>query len=148
MVEELRFAIWRPSLTYMLQQDGSRRDVLSPYRVSKTAQQKWFSDELQAIMAGIDRRFEEMFGLEGANLEYWQGTDYPAAGSFYYHLDSGYWENHYAGDRILTLLCCISPPPWRAAAPIFGQSIEWSRQKQAGCWSGTIFFRMGSAITG
>jgi prolyl 4-hydroxylase len=110
MVEELRFAIWRPSLTYMLQQDGSRRDVLSPYRVSKTAQQKWFSDELQAVMAGIDRRFEEMFGLEGANLEYWQGTDYPAAGSFYYHLDSGYWENHYAGDRILTLLLYLTTP--------------------------------------
>ncbi|GAB1718577.1 MAG: hypothetical protein NTAFB09_03080 [Nitrosospira sp.] len=36
-MEELRFAKWRPSLTYMLQQDGTRRDVLSSYRVSKTA---------------------------------------------------------------------------------------------------------------
>jgi prolyl 4-hydroxylase len=111
ILEELRFAIWRPSLTYMLQQDGTRRDVLSPYRVSKTAQQKWFSDELQAMVAAIERRFGEMFGLEKANLEYWQGTDYPIGGSFYYHLDSGYWEDHYAGDRILTLLLYLTTPP-------------------------------------
>jgi prolyl 4-hydroxylase len=110
ILEELRFAIWRPSLTYMLQQDGTRRDVLSPYRVSKTAQQKWFSDELQPMVAKIERRFEEMFGLEKANLEYWQGTDYPMGGSFYYHLDSGYWEDHYAGDRILTLLLYLTTP--------------------------------------
>jgi prolyl 4-hydroxylase len=110
ILEELRFAIWRPSLTYMLQQDGTRRDVLSPYRVSETAQQKWFSDELQARVTEIERRFEEMFCLEKANLEYWQGTDYPAGGSFYYHLDSGYWEDHYAGDRILTLLLYLTTP--------------------------------------
>jgi prolyl 4-hydroxylase len=110
ILEELRFALWRPSLTYMLQQDGTRRDVLSPYRVSKTAQQKWFSDELQVMVAKIERRFEEMFGLEKKNLEYWQGTDYPTGGSFYYHLDSGYWENHYAGDRILTLLLYLTTP--------------------------------------
>ena len=110
ILEELRFAIWRPSLTYMLQQDGARRDVLSPYRVSRTAQQKWFSDELQVMISGIERRFEGMFGLEKANLEYWQGTDYPAGGSFYYHLDSGYWEGHYAGDRILTLLLYLTTP--------------------------------------
>jgi prolyl 4-hydroxylase len=110
ILEELRFAIWRPSLTYMLQQDGTRRDVLSPYRVSRTAQQKWFSGELQAKVTEIERHFEEMFGFEKANLEYWQGTDYPAGGSFYYHLDSGYWEDHYAGDRILTLLLYLTTP--------------------------------------
>lgn len=110
ILDELDFALWRPSLTYMLQGDGTRRDVLSPYRTSKTAQQKWFSDELQEMIGAVERRLEALFGLEVARLEYWQGTDYPPDGGFYYHLDSGYWETHYAGDRILTLLLYLTTP--------------------------------------
>ncbi|MDQ3186009.1 MAG: 2OG-Fe(II) oxygenase [Pseudomonadota bacterium] len=110
ILEELDFALWWPSLTYMLQEDGARRNVLSPYRVSETAQQKWFSDELQAMAAGIEGRFETLFDLDVANLEYWQATNYPDNGGFYYHLDAGYWETHYAGDRILTLLLYLTTP--------------------------------------
>lgn len=110
ILNELDFALWRPSLTYMLQADGTRRDVLSPYRTSKTAQQKWFSDELQAIICAVEKRLEALFGLEVASLEYWQGTDYPPDGGFYYHLDAGYWETHYAGDRVLTLLLYLTTP--------------------------------------
>lgn len=110
ILEELDFALWRPSLTYMLQDDGTRRDVLSPYRVSETAQQKWFSDELQMAVTGIEARFKTLFDLDVTNLEYWQATNYPDNGSFYYHLDAGYWETHYAADRILTLLLYLTTP--------------------------------------
>ena len=110
ILEELDFAVWRPSLTYMLQDDGTRRDVLSPFRVSETAQQKWFSDELQGVVTGIEARFETLFDLDVANLEYWQATNYPDNGSFYYHLDAGYWEAHYAADRVLTLLLYLTTP--------------------------------------
>ena len=77
MLDELDFAPWRPSLTYMLQADGIRRDTLSPYRASETAQQKWFSNELQAAVSAVERRAEALFGLDVLSLEYWQGRDYP-----------------------------------------------------------------------
>ena len=110
ILDELRFTLWQPSLTYMLQEDGSRRNVLNSYRVSKTADQKWFSEDLEMLVTGIERRFESLFGLDAANLEHWQATDYPTSGSFYYHLDSGYWETHYSGERILTLLLYLTTP--------------------------------------
>ncbi|SFU78443.1 2OG-Fe(II) oxygenase [Nitrosospira multiformis] len=110
ILEELDFALWEPSLTYMPQEDGIRRNILSSYRVSETAQQKWFSEELQMIVTGIERRIQSLFDLNIANLEYWQATNYPITGSFCYHLDSGYWETHYAGDRILTVLLYLTTP--------------------------------------
>ena len=61
----------------MLPADGTRRDTLSPYRTSETAQQKWFSDELQAAVGAVEERLEALFGLDVLSLEYWHGTDYP-----------------------------------------------------------------------
>lgn len=110
ILQELEFAVWRPSLTYMLQEDGTRRDVLSPLRVSETAQQKWFSDDLQEMLTLIEGRLQTLVDLEVANMEFWQATTYPNNGMFYYHLDAGYWDNHYAADRILTFLLYLTTP--------------------------------------
>lgn len=110
ILEELEFALWRPSLTYVQQADGQRRDVLTPLRVSRTAQQSWFTTELQATLRGIERRLCTRFGCEPAYLESWQATDYPNGGTFHYHLDSGYWDDHPAGDRILTALIYLTTP--------------------------------------
>lgn len=110
ILEELDFALWRPSLTYMEQADGTRLDVLSDLRVSETAAQRWYSHELQTILANIEDRLESIFELDTANFEWWQATRYPTGGTFFYHLDSGYWATHYAGERVLTFLLYLTTP--------------------------------------
>jgi hypothetical protein len=107
---ELQFALWRPSLTYLQHEDGVRRDVLSPLRVSETAQQRFFTDEMQEKISEIEARLRQLMGLDTRNLESWQATDYPIGGKFYYHMDSGYWDSHYAGDRIYTFLFYLTTP--------------------------------------
>ncbi len=54
MLFELQFALWRPSLTYMQHADGVRRDVLSPLRVSETAQERFFTDDMQKKVCAIE----------------------------------------------------------------------------------------------
>ena len=107
---ELEFALWRPSMTYVLQADGGRRDELSPLRVSETAQQKWFTDELTTLLSSVELRMQKAANFDVVNLEYWQATRYPSKGSFYYHMDAGYWDDHYAGDRIFTFLLYLTTP--------------------------------------
>lgn len=107
---ELLFALWRPSLTYMPHDDGVRRDVLSPLRVSETAQHRFFTDEMQEKISEIEDRLKRLIRFDTCNLESWQATDYPIGGNFYYHMDSGYWDSHYAGDRIYTFLLYLTTP--------------------------------------
>ena len=108
ILDDLEFALWRPSLTYMLHQDGLRRDVLSPLRVSETAQQRFFSEELQAKITLLESRMQQLVKMDADHLETWQATDYPLGGKFYYHMDSGYWDTHYSGDRIYTFLIYLT----------------------------------------
>jgi prolyl 4-hydroxylase len=110
LLYELQFSLWRPSLTYMQQENGVRRDVLSPLRVSETAQQRFFTDEMQEKTTELETRLQRWVELEACNLESWQATDYPLGGNFYYHMDSGYWDAHYAGDRIYTFLLYLTTP--------------------------------------
>lgn len=107
---ELDYAVWRPSLTYMAQADGIRRDVLSPLRVSQTAQQSLFTDELQEKLVELESRLGALVEMEASHLETWQATDYPIGGNFYYHMDSGYWDTHPAGERIHTFLLYLTTP--------------------------------------
>ncbi len=107
---DLEFALWRPSLTYMLQDDGSRRDMISPLRVSETAQQSWFTEDLRALLTTIEKRIAASLPLDPARLEYWQATNYPREGRFFYHLDAGYWDDHYAGDRVFSFLLHLKTP--------------------------------------
>lgn len=110
ILNELKYACWRPSLTYMAQADGLRRDVLSPLRVSETAQQNLLTDEMQDKLVEIERRLAGLVPMDTAHLETWQATDYPIGGNFYYHMDSGYWDTHPAGDRIYTFLLYLTTP--------------------------------------
>lgn len=91
----------------MLQKDGPTRRI-SAYRVSETAQQKWFSDELMAAVAGIKSRFEEMFELEVEKLKF-AIHDLPGRGSFtiIWTRDAG---KRIAGDCVLTLLIYLIIP--------------------------------------
>jgi prolyl 4-hydroxylase len=110
ILDELEVAFWQPSLTYMKQKDHTYRDVLSPYRMSETAHQEWFSPQLNAMLRRIEKRLQTLFDLDTANLEYWQATNYPRKGKFDYHLDAGYWSEHHAGERILTFLLYLNTP--------------------------------------
>jgi prolyl 4-hydroxylase len=110
ILDELDCAYWQPSLTYQQQADGNFLNVLTAMRVSKTAHEEWFSRELNAILKRIEKRLNKLFGVDPADLESWQATDYCRNGKFDYHLDAGYWEGHHAGDRILTFLLYLSTP--------------------------------------
>jgi prolyl 4-hydroxylase len=107
---ELEFTFWRPSLTYQRQPDDVYRHVLTETRVSETAHQDLFSNELLSLLRAIEARLSAWFDLDPAMLEFWQATRYPIGGKFDYHLDSGYWDDHYAGDRIRTFLIHLATP--------------------------------------
>jgi prolyl 4-hydroxylase len=78
--------------------------------VSRTAHQEWFSEKLNGMLAVVETRLQKLFGATSSRLEQWQATDYNRGGKFDYHLDSGYWQNRYAGERILTFLLHLRTP--------------------------------------
>jgi 2OG-Fe(II) oxygenase superfamily len=110
ILEELEVVPWQPSLTYQRQEDGSYKDVLTGFRLSETGHQDWFTDELYVILGRVEKRIQRLFDLDTANLEFWQATNYPRNGKFDYHLDAGYWQDHRAGERILTFLLYLTTP--------------------------------------
>lgn len=109
-LDELELAVWQPSMVYVRHDDGIYRDIMSPLRVSETAQQRWFGDPLKQLLERVEERIHDLFEVDPADLETWQATTYPYGGTFYYHLDAGYWDGHYAGDRILTFLVYLTTP--------------------------------------
>ncbi len=110
ILEELEVVPWQPSLTYTRQETGQYKDVLTGFRVSETGYQDWFSDQLHSILRGLESRLQTLFPLDTANLELWQATNYPRNGKFDYHLDAGYWQDHRAGERMLTFLLYLTTP--------------------------------------
>jgi len=110
LLDELSIAFWQPSLTYQKQEDSSYQNVLTDFRLSETAHQEWFNEDLNRMISTIDQRIAGHFGVKPRNMEAWQATDYPIGGKFDYHLDAGYWGDHYAGDRILTFLLYLTTP--------------------------------------
>jgi prolyl 4-hydroxylase len=58
----------------------------------------------------VEDQLARSFELDVADLEWWQATRYPVGGMLGYHLDSGYWDDHYAGDRVATFLLYLTTP--------------------------------------
>lgn len=110
LLSELKISFWEPSLTYRKQEDNRYENVLTEFRKSETAHQEWFSEDVNTWIRKIESRISRLFDIDPANLENWQATDYPLDGHFDYHLDAGYWDDHYAGDRILTFLLYLTTP--------------------------------------
>jgi prolyl 4-hydroxylase len=110
ILQELDATFWSPSLTYQKQPDGKYLNVRTLVRVSETAHQQWFSAELNIILRRIECRLVDLFQIDPTHLECWQATDYRKNGKFDYHLDAGYWDDHWAGDRILTFLLYLAAP--------------------------------------
>jgi prolyl 4-hydroxylase len=110
ILSELQHAFWKPSLTYQLQTDDTYRSVLTDERVSETAHQEIFGQELVEMLAPIEERLTECFDVDPASLEWWQATRYPIGGVFNYHLDAGTWDGYYAGERVRTFLVFLTTP--------------------------------------
>jgi prolyl 4-hydroxylase len=110
ILDELKFAFWQPSLTYVQRADGRHFNAKSDARVSSTAHVDWFTDELIQIVKRIEQRLQNLFGVDPAKLEPWQATEYCRNEKFDFHLDSGYWGDHPAGDRTLTFLFYLTTP--------------------------------------
>jgi prolyl 4-hydroxylase len=110
LLAELRHALWKPSRTYERQSDNTYRNVAAYDRVSESAQQDFFGDGLVDRLACVEARLVDCFGVDPDRLEWWQATRYPIGGMLGYHLDAGYWDGHYAGDRARTFLLYLTTP--------------------------------------
>ena len=110
ILDELQLALWLPSLTFQPQQDGTYRNVLTPFRVSETAHEEGFGRGLKALVRRLEKRLATLFDVDPTHLEPWQATDYPCYGKFDEHLDAGYWQGHHAGERVLTFLLYLNTP--------------------------------------
>ena len=110
ILDELECTLWRPSLTYEHQADDSYKNVLTDVRRSDTAHYDWFSEPLLEHLRDVEARLSAIAGIDPGRLEWWQATRYPVGGTFDYHLDAGYWDQHYAGDRTVTFLIYLDTP--------------------------------------
>jgi prolyl 4-hydroxylase len=110
ILRELEATYWQPSPTYTKQPDDTFQNQVTSFRLSRTAYQEWFSEALLASLARIEAQLERRWGTAPSHLEEWQATDYPRHGKFDHHLDSGYWADHHAGERIRTFLLYLRTP--------------------------------------
>jgi prolyl 4-hydroxylase len=106
IIEELDFALWRPS--GVAEYDGPR--VRSSFRLSETTTGRWFSTSLRRTMRAIDRRIERLVPRFVQRREEWQATRYGVGGKFDYHFDGGQWVENPSGDREHTVLLYLDTP--------------------------------------
>ena len=110
MLEELRWAFWKPSTVVELTRAGELRSRTSAARVSESTDEAWFSDALKDQLRAVEGRLTEWFGIRPEQCERWQATRYPRGGTFDYHFDCGYWGHEPAGDREHTILIYLKQP--------------------------------------
>ncbi|WP_051315224.1 2OG-Fe(II) oxygenase [Algoriphagus terrigena] len=110
VLRELEFSHWRHSHLINRGTKGEEQAFKSNRRVSETANQEWFTDELDLFIRDIECRLQQIIPFNVSHLEYWQGTRYPIGGKLDHHLDSGYWTSHYAGERKFTFLIYLTTP--------------------------------------
>lgn len=111
ILRELDYTLWRPSLAFERQTDGGYQDVMNTtFRVSETAFENWFGNELNLMITKIESRLQEIVAFDPSHLEPWQATSYPRNGHVDFHLDAGYWENDPSGDRVVTFLIYLTTP--------------------------------------
>lgn len=108
--EELEFAHWRPSTVVLRGRDGNAVVRRSRARLSETAMEEWFSDDLARIVAAIDRRLVRMLHAPSSRYESWQAIRYRKGGKFDYHHDSGYWRAESGAERQITVLLYLNTP--------------------------------------
>ena len=111
ILDELAFAYWVPSTVVRPTRAGSSAIELSPYRVSETTGEDWFSPDLRRVVRRLESRLCRQLQLDRLHLEPWQATRYRRGGKFEVHLDGGPpFRNEPAGDREVTILVYLETP--------------------------------------
>ena len=110
VLDELRFAFWWPSTVVNRSLDGGIESFSSETRRSETTTQEWFSEQLSAELAEIQRRLCFTLGLKESRIEPWQATRYGCGGRFDAHDDAGLFANEPGGERTTTLLLYLDTP--------------------------------------
>jgi prolyl 4-hydroxylase len=107
---ELEYAHWRPSTVVSRGRGGNTVVHHSRSRLSESAMEEWFSDDLARIVAAIDRRLVRMLRASKSRYESWQAIRYGKGGKFDYHYDSGYWRAEPGAERQITVLLYLNTP--------------------------------------
>ncbi len=107
---ELEFTWWSTSTVVNRDPLGGMVDFVSRTRLSQTARQRFFSDQMAPVVADIQNRVCERFALDSRRLEEWQALRYPVGGHFDEHHDGGLFAFESAGDRMTTVLLYLESP--------------------------------------
>jgi prolyl 4-hydroxylase len=110
ILEELEYVYWTPSAVVRRGTEGRQEVGLSLARVSESAGNEWFGDDLRRAIASLERRICRSLALDRRRLEEWQATRYRRGGRFDAHLDGGLFADEPAGERDLTLLVYLTTP--------------------------------------
>jgi prolyl 4-hydroxylase len=110
ILEELEFVYWQSSS--VVKRAGARgyQYFIGASRKSLTAQQDWFSQELNDKLAEIEHKLSELFDTKTAHLENWQATRYGDGDKFDYHVDCGLWKRAKGGERRRSILLFLDTP--------------------------------------
>jgi prolyl 4-hydroxylase len=139
---ELEFTWWRSSTVVNRDPSGGMVSFVSASRTSRTAMQRYFSDEMSPLLAAIQDRACELFALDPCRLEEWQALHYTAGGHFDEHHDGGLFATEPAGDRRTTVLLYLDSPVRGgqtvfprlgcAVQPIEGRLVVWHNLTEDG----------------
>jgi prolyl 4-hydroxylase len=110
MLYELEFTHWADSAVVKYIGDENSPAYFSAMRRSQTSGQVWFSDELNAILAGIEDRLAALLASTRRHFEEWQATRYGKDDRFDYHVDGGNWERTAAGERKRSIIMYLDTP--------------------------------------
>jgi prolyl 4-hydroxylase len=142
VLDQLRWSYWAPSTVVNRDPGGGLRTRTSGTRVSETTDHWWFSEPLQALVANVEERLREAFGLDPECLEPWQATRYGPGGTFAAHYDAGLWRDQAAGERTATVLLYLDQPEagggtefpclYRVVEPRPGRLLLWDNLRPDG----------------
>lgn len=139
---ELECSHWWDSAVVKYNGDENSPAYLSDMRRSQTSGQVWFSDELNALLLGVERRLADLLATTTDRFEEWQATRYGPGESFDFHVDGGNWERSAAGERKRSIILYIETPLKRGETffraldrtiePIAGRVLVWNNLLPSG----------------
>lgn len=107
---ELEFTWWRPSTVVNTSATGEIVSFRSSRRNSLSADQEYFPEPLQDLLAQVEGRLVAATGVVPAHLEQWQAIRYDLGGHFDVHHDAGLFGSEPAGERRTTILVYLHTP--------------------------------------
>jgi hypothetical protein len=142
LVDELRFAYWRPSTVINRSRNGDVVAFDSDSRQSESTTEDWFTADARRELRAIERRVCRRLKVERDRLEPWQATRYRRGGRFEPHNDAGLFGHEPAGERTITLLLYLQAPGQGGAtrfpaldielSPRPGRLVVWENLDRAG----------------